>query len=275
MKFHKYQSLGNCYVVVSPEHWEGQHVEDISLLADARWGIGFDGIIIGPWIEKNNYGIRIYNNDGSECLLSGNALRIFSYHLKKTKQTDKDIISLKMLSTGRHVTTTCLPNEYVEVNIGKFSHDMSSFIRDSDLNIDGMKYAVESEHYVTFGINLSNPHLIIDGIPKGGKNQIIKVGQHIGTSKNFPHKSNVHFVEVKDRKNIYLESWERGAGYTLSSSNGAGAAVAHYYTHTLLDDEVLVEMPGGTLLVKIDDEKNIFLTGKVESILEGNLYENC
>jgi diaminopimelate epimerase len=97
-------------------------------------------------------------------------------------------------------------------------------------------------------------------------------GPHLEKHANFPRKTNVQFLRVRDRKNIQIEIWERGAGYTLASgsSSSASAAVAHRLG--LVDREVTVHMPGGQIGIEIGDQFSIMMTGTVNKVAEGTMH---
>ena len=90
----------------------------------------------------------------------------------------------------------------------------------------------------------------------------------------FPNRINVQLLRVIDRANIEIRIWERGAGYTLASGSSSCAAAGAAHRLGLVDNKVNVKMPGGELLVEIDENQDIHLTGEVEGVFEGRFHED-
>jgi diaminopimelate epimerase len=99
-----------------------------------------------------------------------------------------------------------------------------------------------------------------------------KYGPHFETHPNFPRKTNVQFLKVRDRKNIQIEIWERGAGYTLASGSSSSAAAAVAHRLGLVDRDVTVHMPGGQIGIEIGDGFSIMMTGTVNKVAEGQMH---
>jgi diaminopimelate epimerase len=118
---------------------------------------------------------------------------------------------------------------------------------------------------------IGNPHCVIP-LPAVTPELALRYGPHLETHPLFPRKTNVQFLQVIDRKNIRIEIWERGAGYTLASgsSSSASAAVAHRLG--LVDRDVTVHMPGGTIGIEIGDGFSIMMTGTVNKVAEGLMH---
>ena len=118
---------------------------------------------------------------------------------------------------------------------------------------------------------IGNPHCVIP-LPSVDAALAHRYGPHLETHPLFPRKTNVQFLQVLDRKNIRIEIWERGAGYTLASgsSSSASAAVAHRLG--LVDRDVTVHMPGGTIGISIGDGFSFMMTGTVNKVAEGTMH---
>jgi len=119
---------------------------------------------------------------------------------------------------------------------------------------------------------IGNPHcvLIQDEI---SEEETRRLGPHIETEPRFPNRTNVQFVKVRDRANIEVEIWERGAGYTLASGSSASAAAAVARRMGLCDSRITVHMPGGCLEITVSDDFSILMTGPVTRVAEGTLSE--
>jgi diaminopimelate epimerase len=119
---------------------------------------------------------------------------------------------------------------------------------------------------------IGNPHCVVP-LPEVDAGLALKYGPLLETHEKFPKRTNVQFLQVLDRKNIRIEIWERGAGYTLASgsSSSASAAVAHKLG--LCDTSVTVHMPGGKLAIEIGEGFSILMTGPVTKVCEGTIFQ--
>jgi diaminopimelate epimerase len=133
------------------------------------------------------------------------------------------------------------------------------------------KVTVLDREFTFCAATIGNPHCVIP-LPAVDAALAHRYGPHLETHPLFPRKTNVQFLQVLDRKNIHIEIWERGAGYTLASgsSSSASAAVAHRLG--LVDRDVTVHMPGGTIGIGIGDGYSIMMTGTVNKVAEGVMH---
>jgi diaminopimelate epimerase len=117
---------------------------------------------------------------------------------------------------------------------------------------------------------IGNPHCIIER-PGTSAGDVHRLGPLVETHANFPERTNVQFLTVRDRSNIGIEIWERGAGYTLASGSSSSAAAAVAHRLGLVDRSVTVHMPGGTIAIEIGDNYEITMTGPVTHVADGAL----
>lgn len=276
MKFTKYHALGNDYLVLDPRD-QDQHfaleAEHIEIICDRHFGIGSDGILFGPQpSSKASFSLRIFNPDGSEAEKSGNGLRIFCRYLWDCKlvgddpfsvETKGGIVQAKILNTGT----------FVRVEMGKVS------FRSEDIPVAGKPREVLREQ-ITAGdrtfqfcsATIGNPHCVIpldDISPSLAKQYGPLLENHVV----FPNRTNVQFLKVLDRKNIRIEIWERGAGYTLASGSSSCASAAVARKLGMCDAQITVHMPGGNIEISIDDEFRVTMTGPVTRVADGNLSQ--
>jgi diaminopimelate epimerase len=106
-------------------------------------------------------------------------------------------------------------------------------------------------------------------LPKISADLARQIGPLLETHLRFPNRTNVQFMKVLDRKNIQIEIWERGAGYTLASGSSSSAAAAVAHRLGLCDREISVHMPGGKIEIKIGDGYSIQMTGSVTKVSDG------
>jgi len=272
--FHKYHALGNDYVVLDPRDQAIDLTpERIKIICHRHYGIGSDGILLGPLpSQKAPYSIRIFNPDGSEAEKSGNGLRIFCRYLWDRTLIDKQPFGIE--TKGGLVQCRVLDDgKQVQVEMGKVS------FWSPDIPIAGEHREVLRESIIigeaTFlynGVTIGNPHCVIqveDLTPELAKSY----GPLLEVHPLFPNRTNVQFLKVQDRNNIRIEIWERGAGYTLASGSSSSAAAAVAKKLGFCDSPITVHMPGGQLHIAIDEDFAVTMTGPVTRIAEGRLSE--
>jgi diaminopimelate epimerase len=274
MKFAKYHALGNDYIVIHPADLINEINQDvIRLICHRNYGVGSDGLLLGP-LESHvcDFGLRIFNPDGSEAEKSGNGLRIFARSIFDNSLSNE--LAFTIETPGGAVSCAVGPDgRSVKVEMGKVSFDsrripivgVSSKILNETLEIDG-------RNVIFCAVNIGNPHcVVLSEQPSPDVAQ--RCGPRIEIHPLFPQRTNVQFMEVLDRSNIRIEIWERGAGYTLASgsSSTAAAAVAHKLGHC--DSDITVHMPGGQIRVQIDNDLTATITGPVTKVCDGNMAD--
>jgi diaminopimelate epimerase len=273
MNFFKYHALGNDYLVLDPKTFAPELNErNIRRICHRNFGVGSDGILHGPLpSERAPFRLRIFNPDGSEAEKSGNGLRIFCRYLFDQKLVAENEEFLVDTLGGVVRATVFDSGRMVRVDMGKVS-----FWSD-EIPMTGPRREVLREDLVvrdrTFSVcaaTVGNPHCVIL-LPEISEELARGYGPHIEIHPSFPRRTNVQFMEVKDRKNVRIEIWERGAGYTLASGSSSSASAAVARKLGLIDPSVTVHMPGGTLSIEIADDFSIRMTGPVTKVAEGTV----
>ena len=271
MKFYKYHGLGNDYIVIDPADQPRDLTEsDISIICHRNFGIGSDGILLGPiHTKKADFAVRIFNPDGSEAEKSGNGLRIFSRYLWDKKLVSNTPFTISTI--GGLVESRIHKNGLISVDMGKVSFDSEKIpvigpkrqVLNDNIEIDGQE--------ITYcGATIGNPHCVIisdDISPELAK----KLGPKLETHPNFPNRTNVQFMKIINRSNIEIEIWERGAGYTLASGSSSSASAAVAFALGYTDQDITVHMPGGTLEIRVHKDLSITLKGPVTRVGEGSI----
>jgi len=270
MKFWKYQALGNDYLVLDPNDLPAPlTVERVRTICHRNFGIGSDGILLGPLpSSRAAFGLRIYNPDGSEAEKSGNGLRIFSRYLFDRRLVGAAEFAIE--TPGGVVQSTVLDaGRMVRVDMGKVS-----FWSDQ-IPVSGPRREVLNETISVGGrafnfcaATVGNPHCVLP-LPEITPQLAHEYGPLLEVHPNFPKRTNVQFLKVLDRRNLQLEIWERGAGYTLASGSSSSAAAAVAHRLGLCDGTVTVHMPGGRLAIEISAGFDIRMTGPVTKVAEG------
>jgi diaminopimelate epimerase len=274
MKFYKYHALGNDYIVLDPSEFGSKLNEKlIRRICHRNFGIGADGILYGPTTSPEaDFAIRIFNPDGSEAEKSGNGLRIFARYLwdrGKVRQAQFTI-----LTAGGKVKASVHDNaKKATVDMGTVSFNSAEIpIIGPPREVLNEEMQIKQEKLTFCAATIGNPHCVIlcDNV---SDNLARTSGPLIETDPRFPNRTNVQFMQVLDRKNIRIEIWERGAGYTLASGSSASAAAAVARRLNLCDPKIKVHMPGGQIDVNVSDEFSITITGPVTKVAEGLISE--
>ena len=277
LSFVKMQSCGNDYIYF--EDLEGRITCPESLavnFVDRHYGIGGDGIVL---IEKSDVAdakMRIFNQDGSEGQMAGNAIRCVAKYLyekgivkntEMTIETMSGVRDVKVYSFGGVVTSASADLGTVELR-GECIPSVwkGERIVNQPMEIDGKIY------HVTL-VNLGNPHCVIfcdkvDDVP------VETLGPRIENSEYFPAKTNVEFIRVVNESTVKMRVWERGNGETWACGTGAAAAAVACILNGLCkaDTDITVKVRGGDLIVRYNSADNhVTLTGNVEKIYEGTV----
>lgn len=267
--FYKYHALGNDYIVIDPNKVKLPLEEKaIKLICDRNFGIGSDGILYGSIITEEKIELRIFNPDGSEAEKSGNGIRIFSRYLVDAEYVKSKNFHLTTL--GGEVAVELLNPEatLIKVDMGTVTFQSELIpvagsprqMVDTNLQVDDLSLKVTC-------LSIGNPHCVIP-VPEVNREIAGSLGAKIENHPLFPKRINVQFLQVRDRQNIQIEIWERGAGYTLASGSSSCAAASAAYKLGLVDDKVKVHMPGGEIDIEIKGDR-VFMTGSVSAVAKG------
>jgi diaminopimelate epimerase len=267
--FYKYHGLGNDYIVINPAQFPFDPTPDaVRAICDRHYGVGSDGILLGPLGNPNEPGLRIFNPDGSEAEKSGNGLRIFAWFLYEQGLVGAGPFPIHPMA-GRVLARVLDPAaKVIQVDMGAPSFDARAAapglglaeIIDQELEFGGERCRV------TF-VSMGNPHCVILGGPVT-EARACRLGPLVEGSPLFPARTNMQLLEVLSRSEIRIEIWERGAGYTLASGSSSCAAATAARRLGLVGDEVTVRMPGGVLRITFADG-HAHLVGPVEKVMEG------
>ncbi len=276
MRFHKYHALGNDYIVLNPAdfpEWSpAPTAGQIRVVCHRNFGVGSDGILWGPLpSQQSQFGLRIFNPDGSEAEKSGNGLRIFSRFLWDQGLVRDSEFSVE--TPGGHVASVIREQgRLITVAMGRVSFNSRDIpIVGDSREVLNEKITILDREFTFCAATIGNPHCVIP-LAEVSATLAHRYGPHLETHPNFPRKTNVQFLQVRDRGNIQIEIWERGAGYTLASGSSSSAAAAVAHRLGLVDRKVTVHMPGGQIGIEIGDQFAITMTGTVNKVAEGTMH---
>lgn len=276
-QFIKSHGLGNEYIVFDSEAISFKMTQSaIQKICNVHYGIGSDGILLKVPSKTTDFGLRIFNPDGSEAEKSGNGLRIFCKYLFDYKFSTKQNFSIETKGGIVHAKIIKIENDrakIIKLEMGRASFVCSDIpvnlkkneCIDESLDIEGSTFLINC-------VSIGNPHCVIIK-EKLDQNEIIKFGPLIENHSIFPNKINVQFVKPISISRAEILIWERGAGLTNASGSSSCAVASLLKKRGLSDGDVTIIMPGGELKINIDDDWNIQMTGEVEQIAEGFLNQ--
>ena len=276
MKFTKMHGIGNYYIYVNCFEEKVDNPEKVSIyVSDRRKGIGSDGLVMIMPSDKADFRMRIFNADGSEAMMCGNATRCIGKYVYDKGLTDKTEITLETNSGIKYLTL--FPEngkvEFVEVDMGKailtpkdipVNSDKERFISEP-VEVDGKEYKITC-------VSMGNPHAIVymDDIKDL---DLEKIGPSFENHKLFPDRINTEFIEVIDSHTLNMRVWERGSGETFACGTGACASVVAsvlngYCNH---DEEVTVHLRGGDLKITWNSDGTVIMKGPAALICDGDI----
>jgi len=268
--FSKYHALGNDYIVIDPKHLPTPlTVEQVQRICHRNFGVGSDGILLGPLPAQNaKCALKIYNPDGSLAEKSGNGVRIFSRYLWDTRFVGNDEFALQ--TDGGLVRSTVFDGgKMVRVEMGQVSFASDKIpVTGPSREVINEAITVGGRTFVFCAATIGNPHCVLP-LPEISAALAHEFGPLLEVHPNFPRKTNVQFLKVLDRANLQIEIWERGAGYTLASGSSSSAAAAVAHKLGLVDHHISVHCPGGIIQIEIREGYDILMTGGVTKVAEG------
>jgi len=274
-RFVKSHGLGNDYLVLAEDDLDVPLVAyTIRRLCHRTLGVGADGILLRVASPRAEFGVRIFNPDGSEAEKSGNGLRIFAKYAYEHAGARGPRFSVE--TAGGVVGCTC------EVVAGRVTTVTVEMGRASFLACDipmtgpegevvGLPLELGDQVVTVTALTLGNPHcvLIRDRLDEA---EARTLGPRLEHHLAFPRRTNVQFARLASSGRLEILIWERGAGFTLASGSSACAAAAAAVKLGLTaPGPIAVSMPGGTLETEVRPDWNINLSGPVEEVASGTL----
>lgn len=280
--FTKMQGAGNDYVYVWCPDGKIPGGEDIRpeelavSISDRHFGIGSDGLVlILPGTNGCDFTMRMFNNDGSEAQMCGNATRCIGRYVREHGLTDKEIVSLSTLAGKKVIHIVGSPIEYIEVDMGKPEFDADKVPATKVENkgeYSTVKLSAEGEYFESVCVSMGNPHGVIilsDKVKEISDHLVHELGPVFEVAECWPEKANIEFIRCLSGDKLQMRVWERGTGETLACGTGACASFAAARACGLVGDYAEIELPGGTLAIRQDDRGHLLMRGPAETIAEG------
>lgn len=276
MKFTKMQGIGNDYIYVNCFEEKVDDPERVSqIVSDRHFGIGGDGLVLIMPSEKADFRMRMFNADGSEGNMCGNATRCIGKFVYDNGLTDKTEITLETKSGIKYLTLYPENGKVktVLVNMGKAVLTPA----DIPMKAEGESFinkpieVLGSEVYIT-AVSMGNPHAVtyVDDVMSL---DLEKIGPAFENHPIFPKRVNTEFIKVLDSHTIQMRVWERGSGETWACGTGAcAAAVASVKNGYFKNgEEITVKLRGGDLFITYSTDGTVLMRGAAETVFTGEI----
>ncbi len=251
------------------------------ILSDRHFGIGADGLVLILPSEKSDLRMRMFNADGSEAQMCGNASRCVARYAYDHKLVNKETFTLETLAGIKTIAPLLSPPQggsCLATNI-LFSVDMGEpAIIEKDLAQLGVRDAIYdvstpyagSELKTSICVSMGNPHAVFF-VDKLDDVDVHGLGRAIECDPLFPERTNVEFVEVISPTEVRMRVWERGSGETLACGTGACAVCVAGATLGLTERNITLHLLGGDLQVRWQADNHVILTGPAEYAFTGEV----
>ncbi|WP_417734260.1 diaminopimelate epimerase [Rosistilla oblonga] len=275
MQFTKMQGAGNDYVYIdcfaqpTPEN-----IADLAIkISDRHFGVGGDGLVLIQPSEIADARMRMFNADGSESEMCGNAIRcvakyLYDHDIRRTPtlniETGVGVLKLELQAEGDRV-------QQVTVNMGKpilEAAEVPTTILPSGRVVDE-KFEIDGHQLSVTCVSMGNPHCVCF-VESATDELVLGLGPKIEVDPRFPNRTNVEFVEVISRGELRQRTWERGSGETWACGTGASAVCAAAVLSGRTDRDVLIHLLGGDLRLRWDEASgDMFKTGPAVEVFTG------
>lgn len=256
MQFFKMQALGNDFIVYgSPSKTTLPTASQIKQLCDRKYGVGADCVIFIGQSAFCDYFMHVYNPDGFEAEICGNALRCSAKYVNQCGYFNKKLLNIETRSGQR---TAVIDGDFIKCEIG-----LPEILQQGVIDINGVSLPY-------FYISVGNPHCVIFTDYSLSDQEFYHYGPIIERHPTFPNGTNVEFAGVSDNNKIVMRVWERGIGETLSCSTGSCACVAAAQSKGFCGNNVQVYQPGGIIEVTTEN-KTMYINGKCNTVFTGKI----
>ena len=281
MKFTKMQGLGNDYVYLDCTRNMISEPERLSrIVSDRHFGIGSDGLVLILPSERADFRMRMFNADGTEAEMCGNASRCVGRYVYERGLTDRTELTLE---TGAGIKTLRL--NVTDGRVKSVQVDMGTpGLKPEDIpvrtetargaeRILGYPLTVGGQDYRITCVSMGNPHCVLF-LDKVDELPLDRLGPQFENHAFFPRRTNTEFAEILDRTHIRMRVWERGSGETMACGTGACATLVAAVMNGLTERKATLKLNGGELEIEWNENTGrVLMTGPAEFVFDGELPE--
>ena len=278
LTFSKMHGIGNDYIYINCFQETVTDPEKLSIfMSNVRFGVGSDGLVLILPSEVADFRMRIFNADGSEAMMCGNATRCVGKYVYEHGMTDKTEVSLETNSGIKYLTLyvneATNKVDAVKVDMGK------AILKPAEIPVadDGDRFiakpvVVDGVSYDMTCVSMGNPHAVVF-LPEIDSLDLEKMGPSFEHHPLFPNRANTEFIRVIDDHTLQMRVWERGSGETFACGTGAcAAAVASVLNgYCKREQEILIHLRGGDLRIIYHNDESVTMIGPATFIFEGKM----
>lgn len=275
LHFSKMHGLGNDYIYVNCLEHKLKHPEEVArIVSDRHFGVGSDGLILICPSDRADFEMRMFNADGSEGKMCGNAIRCVGKYVYDRGFTDRTTLQIDTRSGVKTLELTLEDDgkvSTVRVDMGRASLRARDIPVETDYDdFVSQPMLVHGEVFLVTCVSMGNPHAVIfcddvEDLP------LEDIGPLFENHEKFPDRINTEFIELVDRQTLKMRVWERGSGETFACGTGACAAVvaAVVNGHCDAGDEVTVRLRGGELKITCREDFTVLMEGPATHVFDG------
>ena len=276
IRFTKMHGIGNDYIYINCMESTPDRLPELAIeMSDRHFGVGGDGIVLICPSEVADFKMRMFNNDGSEARMCGNASRCIARYVHDHGLTDRRRISLETLSGIKVLSLNMSGDgevESVTVDMGEpeFRPELIPVHTESGRMVEEVVKTSQGEIKVT-AVSMGNPHgvIFVDRIEDVDFDVL---GPELESHAIWPDRANIEFLEVISRSEARMRVWERGTGETLACGTGACASAVAAALTGRCDRKVTIHLRGGDLAVEWGEDGHVMMTGGATEVFDGIYY---
>ena len=272
VEFTKMHGAGNDYIYIDTCRFPISQPERLAISLSAyHTGIGSDGLVLIGKSDKADFSMRIFNADGSEALMCGNASRCIGRYVYENGLTTKKEITLDTLSGIKYIKLNVAGGQVREVTVDM---GVPSLLDIQSISVDNCSFTIEAggKSYQATPISMGNPHLVIftDDI---NTIDLPTQGPLLEHHPLFPDRINVEFAQIMSKDVIRMRVWERGSGITMACGTGACATAVAAFMTGRCGNKSQVIMDGGSLTIEWDykNSRHLYMTGEAVKVFDGKI----
>ncbi len=268
--------IGNDYIYINCMESVPDRLPELAEeMSDRHFGVGGDGIVLIFPSDKADFRMRMFNNDGSEARMCGNASRCIAKYVHDHKLTDKTCISLETLSGIKVLSLNMSPSgevESVTVDMGEPELNAGLVpVRSTTEKMVEEPVATSCGEVRVTAVSMGNPHGVvfvdrIEDVP------FETLGPELEKHSMWPDRANIEFLQIISPSEARMRVWERGTGETLACGTGACASAVAAALTGRCGREVTIHLRGGDLHIRWANNGHVMMTGGATEVFEGNYY---
>lgn len=274
IQFTKMHGAGNDYIYINVlnQNINNPHLASVQW-SDRHKGIGSDGLVLIGNAKDGDFSMRIFNADGSEAMMCGNATRCIGKYLYEKGLTQKTEIKLSTLSGIKTLYLNVENGNVKNVTVDMGTSSLINFSDDSGTPFQLINKTIKAGEYTFKGtaVSMGNPHLVLF-VDEVEKLDITKIGPLFEHHPLFPDRVNVEFAQILNNNEIRMRVWERGSGITMACGTGACATAVAAFVNRYTQDKVTIHMDGGSIQIAQDAaNQHVMMTGGATTVFEGEI----